>query len=222
MPPVIVVTRGGDGQPWLHASVRSAGDHPITQFGDPILSTARSLGQTLSLAELAALATTIDDTKTARELAGPLVAESDHARKSAIERLWEALIQHSPTPPTDPKEVVDIIVADRRRTSVTGVKVRRTEEMSEEAAAAAAPAEKKASRPIPKDPKYAETSVIKMLADKDGKVYGADHNPKKAGSATHTRFGHYVDGMTVKDALEKGLTRGDLSYDAEKKFIEIV
>lgn len=220
MPPVIVVTRGGCGQPWLHSSVGSAGDHPITQFGDPILSTARSLGQTLSLAELSALATAIDDTKTARELAGPLVAESEHARKAAIERLWDALVQHSPPPPTDPREVVDIIVADRRRTRVTGVRVRRTEEMTE--ADTSATVEPKKPRPIPKDPKYSETSVIKMLADKDGKPYGADNNPKKVGTATHGRFALYADGLTVKEALEKGLTRSDLSYDAEKKFIEIV
>ena len=42
--------------------------------------------------------------------------------------------------------------------------------MTEEAAAAteAAP-EKKAHRPIPKEPKFSETSIVKMKADKDGK-----------------------------------------------------
>ena len=94
--------------------------------------------------------------------------------------------------------------------------------MTEKQEAAASTEEKKTHRPIPKDPKFSETSVIKMLADKDGKPYGADNNPKKAGSATHTRFGLYKDGQTVKEALEAGLTRGDLSYDKDKKFIDIV
>lgn len=94
--------------------------------------------------------------------------------------------------------------------------------MSEEAAATTEASAEKKSRPIPKDPKFSETSVIKLLADKDGKPYGAENNPKKAGTATHGRFAKYVDGMTVKAALEAGLTRGDLSYDKDKKFIDIV
>lgn len=222
MPPVIAIARGGVGQPWLHDSIQAADQHPITQFGDPLISRPGSLMKTLSTAEMVALADAIGDTKIAGELRAPLVAESEYARKSAVDRLWDSLVRHAPRPPSDPKEVCDIIVADRCRTRITGVRVRRTEEMSEEAAATTeAPTEKK-SRPIPKDPKFSETSVIKLLADKDGKSYGAENNPKKPGTATHGRFAKYVDGMTVKAALEAGLTRGDLSYDKDKKFIDIV
>lgn len=223
MPSVVAVARGGAGQPWLFDTVLEADQHPIYQFGDPILASATDLADGMSLHEMAALADTIEDTKLAGELRGPLVAGSEFARKAAIGRLWESLVKHTPRPPADPKEVIDIIVADRRRTRATGVQVRRTSTMSEaEAAAATTEGEKKAHRPIPKDPKFSETSIIKMLADKDGRPYGAENNPKKAGTATHGRFAKYADGMTVKAALEAGLTRGDLSYDKDKKFIDIV
>jgi hypothetical protein len=91
-----------------------------------------------------------------------------------------------------------------------------------EAAASAAEGEKPKHRPIPKEAKFSETSIITMGADVDGKKYGADHNPKKAGSASADRFARYVDGMTVKAALDAGLLRGDLSNDADKKYISIV
>lgn len=223
MAQVVSVARGGVGQPWLHDSVLAADQHPIHQFGDPILGRASDLARCMSLPEMASLADKIGDLKLAGELRGSLVLESDYARTSAVERLWDSLVRNSPRPPADPKEVIDIVVADRRGTRVTGVTVRRTETMTEEAAAAteAAP-EKKTHRPIPKEPKFSETSIVKMKADKDGKPYGADNNPKKAGSASHTRFALYKDGATVKESLETGLTRGDLSYDKDKGFIDIV
>lgn len=89
-----------------------------------------------------------------------------------------------------------------------------------EAAVATEAAEKK-HRPIPKDPKYADTGVITLLADKDGKQYSAEHNPKKPGSASHERFSKYVDGMTVKAAKEAGLLNGDLDNDVKKGYISI-
>jgi len=91
-----------------------------------------------------------------------------------------------------------------------------------EAAAAAATAPK--HRPIPKEAKYAETSVITLQTDpKDpSKTFGAEHNPKKPGSASHERFARYKDGMTVKEALDVGLLRGDLDNDHAKGYIKIV
>jgi hypothetical protein len=74
---------------------------------------------------------------------------------------------------------------------------------------------------IPKDPKYAETAIIHMLANKQGVAYGAENNPKKPGSASHDRFARYVHGMSVGEALKAGVTRGDLDHDASKGFIAI-
>lgn len=94
--------------------------------------------------------------------------------------------------------------------------------------AAAAPTEAaategpKAHRPIPKDPMFPATGVIKLLKDKDGKQYGNGHNPKKPGSASFDRFAKYEDGMTVEAALNAGVIRGDLGHDTKKGFIQIV
>lgn len=49
----------------------------------------------------------------------------------------------------------------------------------------------------------------------------AKRNPKKLGSAAHTRFALYRDGMTIGEALRAGITTADLKWDTEHKFIEI-
>lgn len=48
-----------------------------------------------------------------------------------------------------------------------------------------------------------------------------ESNPKKAGSQAHARFNNYKSGMTVKQALESGLRRDDLNWDAARNFIAI-
>ena len=100
----------------------------------------------------------------------------------------------------------------------------------EEAAAeaeAAAPAPdadvvKSKTRAIPREAKFAEASVISLCKDVDGKQYSAEHNPKKMGSASAERFAKYRHGMTVKEALDAGLLRGDFSSDMNKGYISIV
>ena len=57
-----------------------------------------------------------------------------------------------------------------------------------------------------------DDSVIKVLVDA---------NPKREGSASHTRFALYKDGMTVKAAKEAGVTPADLGYDEGKAYISI-
>lgn len=49
-------------------------------------------------------------------------------------------------------------------------------------------------------------------------------NPKREGSESYDRFENYVTGkkgMTVKQALEAGVTSGDLKWDRDHKFIQI-
>lgn len=46
-------------------------------------------------------------------------------------------------------------------------------------------------------------------------------NPKREGSAAFLRFLNYTDGMTVQNALDAGITTGDLVYDAAHGFISI-
>lgn len=67
------------------------------------------------------------------------------------------------------------------------------------------------------------TAVITLGSDKDGKKYGADNNPKRAGSAAAGRFAAYKDGMTIDAALKAGVRSDDLSFDSHetRKFITI-
>lgn len=60
--------------------------------------------------------------------------------------------------------------------------------------------------------KFSMDAKIKLLVDK---------NPKLASSKSYLRFEEYVDGMTCKEALEKGILLADLYYDSEHRFIEI-
>jgi hypothetical protein len=51
----------------------------------------------------------------------------------------------------------------------------------------------------------------------------ATNNPKRAGSSAYDRFeGYFKDGIeTVNDALDAGLTMGDIKYDIAHGFIEV-
>lgn len=60
--------------------------------------------------------------------------------------------------------------------------------------------------------KYPATAVITLLAEK---------NPKREGSASHTRFAAYKTGITVAEALAAGLTTGDFHHDVAHGFISI-
>ncbi len=49
----------------------------------------------------------------------------------------------------------------------------------------------------------------------------AEGNPKRPGSAAHGRFAFYTSGMTVKQALEAGVTMADIHHDSSKGFIKL-
>ncbi len=67
------------------------------------------------------------------------------------------------------------------------------------------------------------SAVITLGANKDGKKYGADNNPKRAGSAAALRFAAYKDGQTIEQALKAGLRSDDIAFDSHdtRKFITI-
>lgn len=91
------------------------------------------------------------------------------------------------------------------------------------AAPAAAPAVAAAAAPA--KPKtvggFALTAKITFGKDKESKSYGKDNNPKRAGSASHGKFAKYVDGMTVQQAVDAGMTGADLTWDTKHGFIKI-
>jgi len=227
----IVVTRAGKGEVYSFKTVLLADNHPITQFGDPIMSESAHLRQCLTLAECSAVANKIRESTLAKEIRD--CHKSDVKRM--MSQLWDSLEKNASPPPLEPSEVVKIITGDRIATRSTGIHIRprgdfeMTEHAHQEAtegneAAAATDAEvvKTKHRPIPKDPKYPATGVIKLLEDKEGKQFGADHNPKKAGSASADRFAKYTDGMTIEQARNAGILNGDFDNDTTKGFISVI
>lgn len=70
--------------------------------------------------------------------------------------------------------------------------------------------------------KFTDTSVINFGKNAEGKPYdGSENNPKREGSGAHGRFQLYRDGMTIKEALDAGLSRADINYDSDKGFIVV-
>jgi hypothetical protein len=48
-----------------------------------------------------------------------------------------------------------------------------------------------------------------------------NRNPKRPGSGAADRFSRYESGMTVGEALRRGIRRDDLRWDLERNFIRI-
>ena len=56
------------------------------------------------------------------------------------------------------------------------------------------------------------STVIRLLTDK---------NPKREGSKSWHRFGHYRDGMRLDEARQAGITVEDLRWDLQRQYIDI-
>lgn len=52
-------------------------------------------------------------------------------------------------------------------------------------------------------------------------TYVSDTNPKKSGTAAHTKFALYKVGMTVSQFIEAGGTTADVKWDTERGFIKL-
>lgn len=66
------------------------------------------------------------------------------------------------------------------------------------------------------------TKVTGVSKDAGLKVI-VEENPKRTGSASYERFeGYFKDGIeVVQDALDVGLTMGDIKYDVAHSYIEV-
>lgn len=60
--------------------------------------------------------------------------------------------------------------------------------------------------------KFSMDAKITLLVEK---------NPKQPQSKSYIRFEEYVNGMTCKEAIDKGVLLADLYYDSQHKFISI-
>ena len=98
---------------------------------------------------------------------------------------------------------------------------------------AAKPAKGKAAKPA-KAVKPAKAGAIDY-AERYTKLYApvndnggeakitvlAAENPKRKGSESAARFAKYKTGMTYAQAIEKGLTRADISWDLKHGYIKL-
>lgn len=86
----------------------------------------------------------------------------------------------------------------------------------------ASKAPKVAKEKAPKIRKIAKrdpATKITFGADKEGKEYGKANNPKRGASAD--RFALYRKNMTLQQAVDAGLTSGDINWDLDKGYIKI-
>lgn len=215
----VAVTRGGSGDLWRLASVKEASNHPIVQYGDAICGTSEDVMACFSPSEMSELAGRLGNPALAQAIAAWKGRISERDRSHYGDQLWKLMRDRASEPPSDPGEIVRIIRSDR----VAGTRLTYRLHPQERG-----PLQSKEGLTMSEEntknvraPRYADTAVISLGTDKDGKSYGADNNPKRAGSKSHDRFAAYKDGMTVAEAKAAGITASDLAYDAKNEFISI-
>ena len=233
---VVAVTRNGLGDWWLFDTYENADTHPLIQYGDVICTDPDKIVVKWTRIEIPLL---LEQLVSPVERATILVEFRTAGWgnwKRTMDRfkdiLWQRMIEKAKQPPADPATICNLITRDRKlslkeRKTMAKETTKPVEETTEAAAetgaATEAPAEKGTTKRAPpaREPKFKPEMIITMLADKDGKPFSAENNPKRAGSQSAERFALYVNGMSVDQAVAAGLTRGDLANDVDKKFISI-
>jgi hypothetical protein len=201
----IAITRGGWGEAYAFGSHAEADTHPLIQFGDAIMVGPEGILRQYSLPELGRLLRMIGDEDLREAVLAPIhpdlaLPERRRQERGAeqVDAIWaglEALVQPVPT---DAAAILDLVRRNRtlmiQEGHMAAEEKNKTTGTTTTAATTAAAAAPKA----PKPPRYPLTNVITLLADKDGKKFGKDNNPKRAGSKAGDRFAKLVDGMTVE------------------------
>jgi hypothetical protein len=219
----VAVTRMGRGDLWLFRSRDEADLSPLVQYGDAIFDSPERLMDQYNRLEFAELMRRCGMGPLADQVHQSLQAatgrDAEQVRSYYASKVWEAAQRAARQAPEDPHEICEQVRRDRIATRGVPAVTK-----TNDSATQTAETEGTAKRQPPKrEPKYAETAVITLLADKDGKKYGPDHNPKKAGSKSAPRFAKYRDGMTVGEYIKAtdGVGRADLEYDVQHNFISI-
>lgn len=227
---VVAITRMGFGVIYDFPSRLAADDHPLVQYGDPILAGPRDLVANYRPNEFPVLFTLCGRP----ELGDEFIAQydklpTDHQKRAFVEQyaepLWELVVSTRQTVPADPEQIVALVKEDRKSTRLNPPITLKGLTMAKRSKAAEAEVENQvegeATEKAPRGPRINRDRKITLLSDAEGKQYGADHNPKRAGSASAARFACYVDGMTVGEALDAGITTADLAWDQKAGFIEV-
>lgn len=213
---VIAITRAGRGMPFRFATINEADEHPLIQFGDPLIARESDLPDCFTISEAQGIASGLGANSVIREI--EYVAGTKRSLAGVWRELFVALDGAAKPPPEDPAVIVQLIRDDRRATKVTGVSVKSTRKEVEpmtEAAVNEAPK----SRTV--RPKFPETAVIRLKADESGNKYGSTNNPKREGTKAFEKFAKYADGMTVAQALEAGIPGSSIYYDLDHGYISV-
>lgn len=227
---VVVVTRQGSGDWWLFPTYQAAFEHPVYQFGDAICQGPEFIKKNWVRSELPwLLSELVDPVERANILTEFRDSGWSNWEKTLgrfQDYLWNLMVEKCNIVPTDLETIFEIVVRDRKtptkETKSMATKDKAAEDTATETTAAAEGEENTTKRKPPvREPKYKPEAKITLLADKDGNPYGKDNNPKRQGSKAGERFALYVNGMTVDQAIAAGLTRADLDFDVQKKFIDI-
>lgn len=209
---VIAVTRNGLGDFWRFDSVEAVWDCALIQYGDVVLSRKEDIERMYMPHEILDLVRRVCRDETLSRVEQTL---NSGMRSEAMSLVWAGVLRSAQPAPTDPVFICNQVRTDRR--TPTDRSGRKSTMTSENTTATKEPT----AKTEPKAPKYAPTAKITMGKDKEGKAYGADNNPKRAGSKSAERFASYTNGMTVEAALAAGVTTADLDYDTNKGFISI-
>lgn len=245
MSETVVVTRDGWGDAWKFPTFRSAVDNPIYQYGDLVLSKSDSPDRIVKQIGLPAIPLLMQKLRERRlEETTRLVLSATSAmrfdeRVTIMSRhaseILAALLRAAREPPTDPGEIVRIVVSDRRLADRGRPTMNDTPDLNPDAtpeapepkkgrkkkeAAEGAPASDKPKAP-PRPSRFADSDVVRMGADKEGKPYGPENNPKRPGSESHDRFAKYRDGKTVRENIDAGVRSADIAWDVDHGFIVV-
>lgn len=226
----VAITRDGRGDLWCFGSYAEADQHPIVQYGDRIVDGPKSICTRLTLNEIPAILARINRNDLAKQILDCLSAPSHRQKVQRVSELslhvWTALTEAALPPPTDPPELVQLIVRDRKLSIKESRSMEETTPTPDttvepKAKKTRAPKEKSTDPAQPKAERYNREHKIRLLSNAEGVQYGPENNPKRAGSASHDRFALYKDGMTIGAAIEAGVKSEDIAWDVKKGFIEI-
>lgn len=199
----IVVTAGGFGSVFSFADEDDAHDHPVTQYGDSVMSQPTDIISQYNWLQFPRLLTLIGDETDLPQIDVP--SQQRAHIESECKRVWEMLIGMAVPPPSDMMSITEQVKNDRK-------KLLKEKTMTDT---------KEKKEPTKRAPAFAEDAKIVMQNDKEGNAYGGKNNPKRKGSKSAERFAQIKNGMTVKKALETDYTTADMANDVSKGYIKV-
>lgn len=204
---VVAITCGGIGDWFLFDTFEEADEHPLIQYGDVIMTHDKHFLSQFNCLEYPWLLKQID-----MEEIPPKLQFLE--RNSA--KIWARIVSKAQKPPTDPAVICEMVRNDRKSTKLERQKMTATTQKDSKPAE-----EKKKKTPPKRERKYAGEMKITLLENADGVPYSKTNNPKRPGSKTHAMFEKYENGITVDQAIARGIDYATIVYDADKQFIAI-